>query len=541
MKWHSAPTALVILLTTTACQDLANPSGLESPDFNIQSSINTWAFVGPLNASRMEHAAATGEDGRIYITGGWTIENGFQYLSSGEVYDPATDSWAPIADLPERRTTHAMSTGGDGLVYAVGGFDFSCYCNNSVQAYDPASNSWTTRASMGKRRWGVAAATGQDGLIYVFGGVGSDLEASGEVYDPATDTWTPTASMSVARYLSGAATGADGRIYVAGGLGHSGFLASAEAYDPATDSWSSIAPLPAPSTFHGLVAGADGLIYLIGGFDPFIGTMKRVLAYDPAADTWSAVEDLNYGRDYLDVAASDGILYAIGGRSNQGGITATVEAYRTVETNEPPTADAGEDQTVECDCSDGADVAVYGSRSNDPDGDDLTYTWTDADGNVIGTEANTTVSLGLGTHTLTLTVSDGEASDSDDVTVTLEDTTAPVIDFALLTETLWPPNHQMVLVATGISASDVCDESPALTVKVTSNEATNDLGDGDTEPDWQVELNADGTLDVYLRAERSGNGDGRVYTIVTAAVDASGNTAEISADVTVQHDQRRNR
>ncbi len=63
-------------------------------------------------------------------------------------------------------------------------------------------------------------------------------------------------------------------------------------------------------------------------------------------------------------------------------------------------------------------------------------------------------------------------------------------------------------------------------------EHENGTGDGDTAPDWVV-------LDdhhVQLRAERAGNGNGRVYTITTTCHDQYGNTSHSSTTVTVQHD-----
>jgi hypothetical protein len=58
-------------------------------------------------------------------------------------------------------------------------------------------------------------------------------------------------------------------------------------------------------------------------------------------------------------------------------------------------------------------------------------------------------------------------------------------------------------------------------------------GDGHTVDDIQIDENGL----IYLRAERSGKGDGRVYTITYQAVDASGNTSEATATVTVPHNQ----
>ncbi|OGG43279.1 MAG: hypothetical protein A3F84_12920 [Candidatus Handelsmanbacteria bacterium RIFCSPLOWO2_12_FULL_64_10] len=95
----------------------------------------------------------------------------------------------------------------------------------------------------------------------------------------------------------------------------------------------------------------------------------------------------------------------------------------------------------------------------------------------------------------------------------------------------------MVLVAKGISAKDDRDPSPTLSVAVASNEPVNGLGDGDMAPDWNVVNNGNGTFDVWVRAERSGKGSGRIYTITATATDRSNNTASVSAAVTVGHDQ----
>jgi len=59
------------------------------------------------------------------------------------------------------------------------------------------------------------------------------------------------------------------------------------------------------------------------------------------------------------------------------------------------------------------------------------------------------------------------------------------------------------------------------------------LGDGHTINDIQV--TEEGLI--YLRAERSGESEGRIYTITYQAVDDSGNVTVQSATVTVPHDQ----
>ena len=58
----------------------------------------------------------------------------------------------------------------------------------------------------------------------------------------------------------------------------------------------------------------------------------------------------------------------------------------------------------------------------------------------------------------------------------------------------------------------------------------------ETETRWQILLST-GLQTVDLRAERQGDGNGRVYTINYEVTDASGNTATGSSQVWVPHDQ----
>jgi len=64
---------------------------------------------------------------------------------------------------------------------------------------------------------------------------------------------------------------------------------------------------------------------------------------------------------------------------------------------------------------------------------------------------------------------------------------------------------------------------------VTSNEPVNGTDDGDTAPDWQIVNNHL----VRLRAERSGIGTGRIYTITVRCTDQYGNHTFKTVLVTV--------
>lgn len=139
----------------------------------------------------------------------------------------------------------------------------------------------------------------------------------------------------------------------------------------------------------------------------------------------------------------------------------------------------------------------------------------------------------VGTTTVTVTGNrlDG-TSDSCSFNVTVNDTELPVVGAVTVDKpSLWPPNHQMELVTVDYTATDNCSVNCVLTVA--SNEPIDGLGDGDTAPDWEV-IDAHHVL---LRSERSGKGNGRIYTITVTCSDPAGNTVVRTVTVRVPKNQ----
>ncbi len=215
-------------------------------------------------------------------------------------------------------------------------------------------------------------------------------------------------------------------------------------------------------------------------------------------------------------------------------LTETDTVTITVVHNEPPVADAGPDQIVEATSPAGAEVVLDASGSYDLYDDPLTYDWTWAGGSATG--VNATALFPLGTKNVTLTVNDGQYNATDTVIITVVDTTPPEITIVVTPNDLWPPNHKYVEVTTVVTAQDLWSPSPDITfISITSNEPDNakGIGDGNTVDD--IVIVDDFTF--KLRAERAGNGSGRIYTITYQATDSSGNTAEAYATVTVKHNR----
>lgn len=207
-------------------------------------------------------------------------------------------------------------------------------------------------------------------------------------------------------------------------------------------------------------------------------------------------------------------------------LSVDVSAFATTPPgNQPPKA-LCQSVTMATDpglCS--ASSALVDAGSFDPDGDPITLVQSP-----VGP-------YGLGTTTVTLTVTDNKgASDSCTATVTVVDQEPPIISSVSASPSmLWPPNHRMIPIAVTVSPSDVCDVAPICEITlVSSNEPVNGLGDGDLSPDWEIT----GTHTVNLRAERSGTGSGRTYTIAVGCTDTSGNSSTETVAITVPHDER---
>lgn len=111
------------------------------------------------------------------------------------------------------------------------------------------------------------------------------------------------------------------------------------------------------------------------------------------------------------------------------------------------------------------------------------------------------------------------------------DKTAPSLTVELDPTSIWPPNRKMVTVHAALNAVDEGSgvESAWLT-SITSNEPSGD------EEDIQADIGTAAAA-FELRAERSGDGTGRIYTVTYTATDKAGNRTPVSVTVTVPHDR----
>ena len=154
-----------------------------------------------------------------------------------------------------------------------------------------------------------------------------------------------------------------------------------------------------------------------------LGTTVMLSSATAASPTFTAPELLADENLVFSLAVNDGTV-----DSTADSVTVTVRAD-----NDPPVADAGEDQTVDI----GTAVTLDGTGSTDPEHQTLYYTWSPASGTGFTLSSTSTTSptftapMTPAVLSFTLSVSDninGDNPVTDTVTVTVRGNTAPVAD-----------------------------------------------------------------------------------------------------------------
>ncbi len=196
------------------------------------------------------------------------------------------DSWKPTLQLLDPRYWHtAVWTGTEMIVW--GGMQSVGTEYNDGSRYNPATDTWTPVASLGApsaRSNHVAVWTGKE--MVIFGGTGDN---TGGRYNPATDTWRPTSTIGAPVGQSSAVVAWTGKeMLVWGGYqGTFGTSNSGARYNPTTNTWTPMAqsPLAGRAQHSAVWTGTEFIIW--GGYDGFIGQMYGDGArYNPATNTW---------------------------------------------------------------------------------------------------------------------------------------------------------------------------------------------------------------------------------------------------------------
>jgi len=192
-----------------------------------------------------------------------------------------------------------------------------------VYCYEPDSNQWTKLADLpeGRTRMPVTVC---DGKIYVFAKAGTTEQI--DIYNPSEDKWLSNTKTDTSINLQ--AQTMDGRIFV---------LREKDSSDgslPAKVYWEEYLPESGEYDNAGIeyaLANADrylsgtvinSKIYIVND-----NSTNQVICYDIYLDTWSKIPVLNLPKEYSQIQSVGSTLYNIGGYMQGFGTLDVLESY----------------------------------------------------------------------------------------------------------------------------------------------------------------------------------------------------------------------
>src|SRR3954452_3571654 len=212
----------------------------------------------------LNHAAAVGDHGHVYVLGGYASRNGLpDPVKTLYRYDPQKARWTRLPDMPTARAALAVGVVG-GRLYAAGGAADGTQLA-TLEVYDIARRHWSRGSSLSVAREHLGGAV-DGGRFYAIAGRNNDSGnlAIVEGYDPASRRWSRLPDMPKARGGNGAARLGDGIVAV-GGEEAGGTIAEVDRFDFGTRRWQRLDPMPTPRHGLAVVAARDGSVWTISG------------------------------------------------------------------------------------------------------------------------------------------------------------------------------------------------------------------------------------------------------------------------------------
>jgi len=226
----------------------------------------TWEGLQPLPTA-LDHIQGVSLDGLIYYIGGLSGWPG-PHADTVYIYDPETDSFSEGASMPRGRGAGGVAVH-DGKIYYAGGLHTDDAGTDVVawfDVYDPQTDTWTALPDMPRARDHFHAAV-VDGVFYAIGGRQGTANATiphVDAFDFETGTWT-TLDTEIPTERGGFASAVLGEeILVIGGEGGGNTYDEVEAYNTRTNTWRTLEPMP--TARHGIQAAVcNGGVYVAAG------------------------------------------------------------------------------------------------------------------------------------------------------------------------------------------------------------------------------------------------------------------------------------
>ena len=200
---------------------------------------------------------------KIYVVGGY---DGASYLDTLQIFDTTTHTWGNGKDAPSVLYGPAVVAYG-GKLYAFGGGGGGT--STSAYAYDPGTDAWTTLANMPQGTiYAAAAPIGTTGKILVMGGGNWGGEQSVvQQYDVAANAWLTTPDIPNMKKPRSGAAGINygNKVFCLHGSATQGdLLADSEYYSSGT--WKDTV-FGSQELYHAVAGRYQDKIFILCGYD----------------------------------------------------------------------------------------------------------------------------------------------------------------------------------------------------------------------------------------------------------------------------------
>ncbi len=460
------------------------------------------------------------------------ITEGDTFAQSGSFTDPGADSWTATVDYGDGSGTQPLALAGKtfSLSHPYTSAAGSPY-TVTVTVNDGTGNGQDTALVTVNNAPPLVSIVNPVGGSTVSGTVGVTMDASA-AGSFTVEVRIDAGPWQVATWNFG--TGQFNWAWNTTGVADGGHTIDARATDSFAQTTNAA---PVTVTVDNVAASAPvanaGLDQTVADAD---GTGSETVTLDGTASSDADGTIASYGwtegATPLGSGATLPVSLTVGGHTitltvtDNDGATATDTVVITVQANQPPTANAGPDQTVADTGGDGSEsVTLDGSGSSDSDGTITSYVWREG-ATQIATGVGPTASLAVGVHTVTLEVTDnGGATATDTVVITVEAPNQPPTANAGPDQTVADADGtgSETVTLDGTASSD----ADGTIASYDWTEGATPLGSGATLP---VSL----TVDVHTITLTVTDNDGATGsdTVIVTVLAMSGGTGGITGTVT---------